>query len=108
MKRKSEENHKSEEQRRAEAQENRERQRREMERQEQLPYSVLSWIGTIAFCKLLFRSRTSEWVMFGLAVLITIAAAVEDFRKRGFTEKSWLSLILDAIFMAITLAILID
>ena len=46
--------------------------------------------------------------MLGFAVLITIIAVVVHFRRHGFTEKSWLSLILDAIFMAITLAILID
>ena len=110
MRRKSEEYRKTEEQRRVEAQERRMKSHREEDEREYLPYSVASWIGTIVFSINIFPShrRSSEWVMFGFAVLITIIAVVTDFRRQGFTEKSWLSLILDAILMAITLAILID
>ena len=107
MKRKHEENQKTEEQHRAEAQERREQQRREERSLEYLPSSVAVWLLTIFDCIVPFFTENSDWMFFSLAVLSTIVLAVVDFRRRGFTEKSWLSLILDAILMAIALIIII-
>ena len=111
MRRKSEEYRKTEEQRRAELEKHRAQQRREDDEREALPYTIVVWLLKVfKFSNPLTHliHPNGVWVSFGLAVLMTVVAAVHDFKKTGFTEKSWLTFIIDAILMVISIVIMID
>ena len=99
MRRQPEEYRKTEEQRRAEAQET-----------ELLPGTIAVWLLKVfKFSNPLTHliPPNGVWVSFDLAVLMTVAAAVHDFIKTGFTEKSWMTFIVDAILMVISLVMMI-
>ncbi len=111
MEREPEERKNAKEQRRAELEERRAQQRREDDEREVLPYTIVVWLLKVfKFSNPLTHliHPNGVWVSFGLAVLMTVVAAVHDFKKTGFTEKSWMTFIIDAILMVISIVIMID
>ncbi len=105
MKREPEEYRGTKEQRRAEREERRAQRRRADEAREMLPFTMFLWaFQVLNYAKPLSEAAMPQLVLitFGIVLLVTVGAAVCDFVKTGFTEKSWLTFIVDAILMVIS------